>query len=125
MPGPLATPCWIWQRSLGSHGYGQMRHEGTTRLAHRVAYAERHGAVPPQLDHLCRDRRCVNPDHLEPCTTAENTQRGSAAKLTPEAIREIRALREGGQRLRVIAETFGITNQAVSDIVLRKRWANV
>ena len=69
--------CWPWLRSVSSGGYGQFFFEGRLHTAHRVAYELTKGAIPEglQLDHLCRNRRCCNPDHLEPVTAAENTRR--------------------------------------------------
>jgi hypothetical protein len=66
--------CWEWQGYLDRDGYG---HDGKGG-AHRSAYVAKFGPVPPgmQLDHLCRNRRCVNPDHLEPVTHRENQRRG-------------------------------------------------
>lgn len=74
--------CWIWTGPLfQSNGYGQFSrmYEGTN-LAYRAFYLKHVGPVPDglQLDHLCRDRRCVNPQHLEPVTAAENLRRSSA-----------------------------------------------
>lgn len=66
--------CWVWQRSLDTHGYAQARINGRTQLVHRVNYARAYGEVPPQLDHRCRNRRCVNPAHLRPATNYENSQ---------------------------------------------------
>lgn len=76
--------CWVWTgRKLG-HGYGLFdnRDDRTrTTLAHRVSYQLVTGKILPSdlpLDHLCRNRCCVRPDHLEPVTTAENNRRAAS-----------------------------------------------
>lgn len=75
-------PCWEYEGSLDQKGYGWIswRESGRsfTRRAHRVVYE---GLVRPldegeTLDHLCRNRACVDPDHLEPVTVGENVLRG-------------------------------------------------
>lgn len=70
--------CWQWISTVNSEGYGQIRISGKQRGAHRVVYEELVGPIPEglQLDHLCRNRSCVNPDHLEPVTHRENWRRG-------------------------------------------------
>jgi len=70
--------CWNWTGYLNRAGYGRFMHEGRMQLSHRVSYETLVASIPEGLviDHLCRNPRCVNPDHLEPVTKAENTRRG-------------------------------------------------
>jgi hypothetical protein len=89
--------CWIWTGSLNVWGYGKIRPESITvtceygythhlrqkqQQAHRVVYEMLAGPIPDgmQLDHLCRNRQCVRPDHLEPVTAQENARRIYADK---------------------------------------------
>jgi hypothetical protein len=71
--------CWEWQGALDQAGYGRMglanQRTGNT---HRVSYKLHVGPIPAGfvVDHLCRNRRCCNPDHLEAITRKENTLRG-------------------------------------------------
>ena len=71
--------CWLWTASLGTYGYGSVRFGGQSRGAHRFVYEALVGPVPDglDLDHLCRNRACVNPDHLEPVTRRVNALRGA------------------------------------------------
>lgn len=73
-----STPCWISNRSPQPNGYTKIGINNRTMLTHRVAYEAWHGPIPAGLviDHLCRNRKCCNPDHLEPVTTRENLLRG-------------------------------------------------
>jgi hypothetical protein len=76
-PNP-GTGCIEWQRG-GANGYGQICvGDGAVRPAHRVAYEVVHGPVDQALhvDHLCRNRRCINVQHLEAVTPRENALRG-------------------------------------------------
>lgn len=78
------TGCWNWTGARDVTGYGRFGYyEGNgpcrTLGAHRVAYLLLVGQIPDglQLDHLCRNPKCVNPAHLEPVTGRENTLRGN------------------------------------------------
>jgi len=72
-----ASGCWLWLGRIAENGYG--RYSG--KLAHRMMYELIVGPIPPDfdLDHLCRVRGCVNPDHLEPVTGDENARRAALA----------------------------------------------
>lgn len=72
--------CWIWGAAQTDQGYGSFRVDGRSVAAHRWAYVEARGPVPEglELDHLCRNRSCVRPDHLEAVTHVENVRRGRA-----------------------------------------------
>lgn len=78
------TPCIEWQGARDEDGYGRVNHTGKWRGAHRVAWEEVRGTIPDGLviDHLCRNRVCVNLAHLELVTSAENTRRGLSATKT-------------------------------------------
>lgn len=80
----IGDDCWEWTAGIDGAGYGQLavqNGEGkTSAKAHRLVYELLRGPIPEglELDHLCRNRRCVKPGHLEPVTHAENVSRGRA-----------------------------------------------
>ena len=70
--------CWIWQGSLkGPNDYANFWTPQGVKLAHKWYWEQLHGPVPEgkELDHTCRTRSCVNPEHLEAVTHLENVQR--------------------------------------------------
>lgn len=73
--------CWLWDK-VGVGGYGVSSLHGKHTLAHRVAYWLFRGEYQDghDLDHLCRNRLCVNPEHLEPVTRSENLRRGVTSR---------------------------------------------
>ena len=91
-PIPIATrllratlktgTCWYWRGELDRHGYGVLEVCGKGKRVHRLSYEAFVGPIPAGLviDHLCRVRDCINPDHLEPVTSQENTRRGNVGK---------------------------------------------
>ena len=74
---PALGGCWIWKERLNPYGYGQF-HDGKTYYAHRYMYQLLGGVVPDDLtiDHLCRIRHCVNPDHFDVVSRKINVLRG-------------------------------------------------
>jgi hypothetical protein len=75
----IGDNCWEWTAGCNNSGYGiAYVAPGKQKVAHRALYEELVGSIPEglDLDHLCRNRRCVRPDHLEPVTRRENLRRG-------------------------------------------------
>ncbi len=76
-----ATECWLWTGPT-NRGYGRATIRGRKMTAHRAVYLTMRGPIPPgrhiHLDHLCRNKMCVNPDHMEIVSRRENILRGQA-----------------------------------------------
>ena len=83
MPEPN-TGCWLWTAACSHNGYGIVWADAKLKYAHRVVYENERGPIPKglDLDHKCRVRSCVNPEHLEPVTRHENLRRGGVIQKT-------------------------------------------
>jgi hypothetical protein len=102
--------CWEWVAYRDRAGYGRFMVGGVPKLAHRVSYALAFGSVPEgsEIDHVCHNPACVNPDHLRPASRSHNAQNMSGARAdSASGIRGVR-LRESG-RWSATASTNGKT----------------
>lgn len=93
IPNKPETPCWEWPGVVNSAGYGVMQVNGKSKRAHRELYERVIGPIPKGmvLDHLCRNRKCANPWHLEPVSLEENILRGTG--LPAENARKTHCIR--------------------------------
>lgn len=119
----IETSCWIWPYAKGKNGYGKLQIDNVSLEPHKWLYELIKGKTPAncELDHLCKNPLCINPEHLEPVSHAENCKRGNQTKLTADDVKEIRRLR-GKLTQREIAEKFGVSRASIGYILQGKRW---
>lgn len=141
----MNTPCEEWGKYRDKNGYGQVRFDGRATYAHRAAYCELRGMGIHEIDglvvlHKCDNPSCVNPEHLELGTHADNVadkvqknrqQCGEdvpGAKLTEGDVRNIRASYQHGVRGKgyaSLAKQYGVTLSAIVSVIKRKTWNHV
>lgn len=142
----LLPGCWEW-RGFTKNGYGRFAIDGTQVYAHRLSYAFWYGVDPGELFvcHHCDNPPCTNPEHHFLGTAADNNadrdkkrragstkgrtfiqgeKMGSSKMLEPQILR-IRALARAGIKLGVIAATYNLAPNTVSNIVARKSWKHL
>lgn len=119
--------CWLWVGAQDGHGYGSLSIDGIPRKAHRLAYQWFVGLIPDglDLDHLCRNRACVNPDHLEAVSRAVNARRGMKAKLSIDDVRVIKKRLRSGDAVRVVAKEYAVSSGAINAIRAGHNWTDV
>lgn len=133
----ISDGCWEWTAATDHCGYGRFGIRGRNRLAHRVSFCIHVGPVPEGMCvlHRCDNPPCVNPDHLFLGTQKDNMRDRDSKRRTPSGeshakspltwadVAEIRRrYAAGGCSLNALAREFGVTNQSISKIVLRKSW---
>lgn len=123
--------CWLWKGVVDpTNGYGRLaagRRSDGLLFAHVASYLLHVGPVPTGLviDHICRVRACVRPDHLEPVTNLENGHRGAKTVLTDGHVAEIRFRWEAGETQASIARRYRVHASHVSRVLSGKRWPDL
>lgn len=130
------SDCLLWTGLLDKKGYGRFWFDGAIIAAHRYAYFRKHGEIPEGIEicHRCDIPGCVNDEHLFPGTHADNMQdmcakerncfgeRHVIAKLTDDAVREIRS---SDQPISKLAEKFGVSISTASSARSGRTWRHV
>jgi hypothetical protein len=117
------SPCWVRVGKLNNKGYGTISIAGRLQYAHRAMYEQEVGPIPEgmQIDHLCRQRDCLRPTHLEIVTQAKNLQRGKGAKLTESDVFCIRVA-PTSVTTRALAVEYGISESHMSRVRRGVKW---
>lgn len=125
-------PCWAWKGQRNRNGYGRLTWRRRQHLAHRLSWALANGRWPGDLQvmHSCDNRACVNPAHLSLGTAKENSVDAAVKgrlrrKLTPEAVRDIRASHEAGQTVWQIGKRYPVSVATIRAVVDRRTWRHV
>ncbi len=121
----IGEGCWNWLGCVNSDGYGRVRIGGVSQFVHRAMMEWKVGRKLDRaevVDHLCRNKACARPSHLEVVTSAENTRRGWTARLHWVTVAKIRAARKEGQTLKQIGRAFDIHYTHVLKICNGTRW---
>jgi hypothetical protein len=119
------TPCWTWSRALNDKGYGVVSRNGRLIGAHRFVYEALIEPVPEglELDHLCFNSACVNPDHLEPVTHLVNMRRRRWNRLSMDLAREIRAAYAAGDvSTSTLGAKYGVSDEAIRLVIHERTW---
>lgn len=129
--------CWHWKGYIGSRGYGFVKRDYRTLLAHRVSYQMAHGS-PNGLSvcHRCDTPSCVNPAHLFLGTAQDNSDDMRAKGRSPRNRGEkhgcaklkeadVLAIRDSDESGKVLAERYGVTASTISNIRLGRSWGHL
>ena len=129
--------CWLWTGYMKTDGYGQIGINCKKYKTHRISWLLAGNTIPTGhvIRHKCRSKNCLNPEHLETGTVAENNadmirdgtsrpgERHHSAKLTEAQVLEIRKRSTENQRR--LAEEYGVSKMTIYYIINKKKWKHI
>lgn len=140
------TPCIEWEKSRTTAGYGRVFKDGKHVYAHRLAYCEANNLALEDISglvvrHKCDNPPCVNPEHLEVGTHADNIrdrdargrhrtapprgEESGSAKLTEDSVRKIRLAISSGEMQKDVAARFNVSRETIRRVVSGKSWGHL
>lgn len=135
--GDRSSGCWEWPFARNKLGYGLVRFDGRTWLAHRLTYQLATGTTPDVCRHQCDNPPCTNPGHLLDGTVLDNArdscergqqpvgERIGRSKLREADVTEMRRLARAGEPILAMAHRFGVSRETVYQSVTGMRWRHV
>lgn len=126
-----ATGCWVWQCYIDPRGYGRCQRVQFTAatgssIAHRQVWMALHGRIPRDVDvhHLCRNTRCINPDHLEakPKVTHLEDHCHAVSPLDEEDVFHIRWAAWDREPIGILGQWYGVATETIYHIVEGINW---
>lgn len=118
------TGCWIGKTELLNNGYHRFNiYKNERVMLHKLMYERYKGSIPygMEIDHLCKNKRCCNPDHLEIVTRVQNVLRSENCKIDMDEMEAIKLAILGGKSQTEVAKEHGINQCHVSRIINGKR----
>ena len=129
--------CWLWTGATGHYGHGGVGINSKTHKTHRISWLLAGNTIPEGhvIRHKCRSKNCLNPEHLETGTRAENSadmlrdgtstqgEKHPCVKLTTEQVLEIRERATENQCR--LAEEYRVTQSTISQIIQRRTWKHI
>jgi len=130
--------CWLWIGSKNLYGYGQFTIKSKPIGPHRFSWLLAGNTIPEGhlIRHKCRNKHCVNPEHLETGTHQENAldrvrdgtnakgEKQGLSKLTEEQVREIKTY-SGDKSYNDLSKDYGVYKSTIEKIVTRKTWKHI
>lgn len=118
--------CWLWLGGLSAKGYGLYKANALTKTknAHKAVYENliRILLEGETLNHICKNRACVNPSHLEVTTLTGNNRDTVRVKLSLDKVRNIRELHSNGSTIRGLSLTFNVDPKSIRMILSGESW---